>query len=205
MSDRIAYVISFLFHPILMPTYALLIFFNLRSYVNYALEPEHLWMILSLCFINTAAMPALFLFVLYRMNRISDLHLRNQYQRTLPFLVGCLFFFFNYYLFRSSGLPQIVISMALAGALVVFLSFLFNFWIKISIHAVGIASIAGVFMGVSQILNTNINMTIMSLLLITGLVGTARLKLKAHDPMQVYMGSLLGLIIGFGAIYLKLG
>jgi len=43
------------------------------------------------------------------------------------------------------------------------------------------------------------------LLLITGLVGTARLKLKAHDPMQVYMGSLLGLIIGFGAIYLKLG
>jgi hypothetical protein len=205
MSERLAHLISYVFHPILMPSYAVMVLFSLGSYVNYSLSIEYLGIIAGLNFLNTAFMPSVFLLVLYKMNRISNLHLKEQYERTLPFLIAIFFYSFNYYVFKSSVLPQMIISMALVGALMVVFSFVLNFWVKISIHAIGISSLAGMFCAVSLLLKKDINLTLMLFFLLIGIVGTARLKLKAHEPHQVYLGSALGLILGFGSVYLRLG
>lgn len=204
MSNRLAQFISHLIHPLLMPSYALLIFFNIESYISYSLTFKQLSLITGLNFINTALMPILFLILLHRMNRISNFHLKDQYERVLPFMLAIIFYFFNYYLFKSSALPQIMVSMVLAGALSVSFSFLFNFWIKISIHSLAISSVAGIFFALSSTMNKNLNFTLMALVLLVGLVGTARLKLEAHEPHQVYMGSVIGFLIGFACVFFKL-
>lgn len=205
MSERLAHFVSYALHPLLMPSYALLLLFNMESYVIYSISLKHLGIIAGLNLVNTAIMPALFLLVLYRLNRVSNLHLNEQYERTLPFLVGLFFYFFNYYIFRSSALPQIIVSMTLAGALTIFFAFLVNFRFKISIHVISISCVTGIFMGMSQVMNQHMNFKIMALIILCGLVGSARLKLKAHSPFQVYTGAILGVLIGFVSVYLKLG
>ncbi len=205
MSERLAHFVSYALHPLLMPTYALLLLFNMESYVIYSISLKHLGIIAGLNLVNTAIMPALFLLVLYRLNKVSNLHLNSQYERTLPFLIGLFFYFFNYYIFRSSALPQIIVSMTLAGALVVLIAFLLNFRFKISIHAISISCVAGIFMGMSQVLNQQMNFKIMALIILSGLVGSARLRLNAHSPFQVYAGAVVGLVVGFVCVYLKLG
>jgi membrane-associated phospholipid phosphatase len=66
---------------------------------------------------------------------------------------------------------------------------------KISAHAAAIGGLIGGFLALSFRLNENPFLILSGLIIIAGMVGTARLILEKHTNWQVYTGFLLGFLI----------
>ena len=66
--------------------------------------------------------------------------------------------------------------------------------IKSSLHMLGMGGIIGFVMIMSFEYQLNFNALLASLFLVAGLIGVARLSLKAHSPAEVYIGFLVGVI-----------
>ena len=75
-----------------------------------------------------------------------------------------------------------------------FLSFISYFW-KISAHLVGWGGLVGLILILSLRFNTDLMLFLILAILSSGFIGFARLKLEAHNPLQVYSGFLLGFVI----------
>jgi membrane-associated phospholipid phosphatase len=68
-----------------------------------------------------------------------------------------------------------------------------NFRWKISIHMVGIGGITGMLLGLSSLFLLDLRVPIIISILIAGILGSARLRMGAHQPSQVYVGYLVGI------------
>ena len=71
-----------------------------------------------------------------------------------------------------------------------------NKW-KISSHMIGIGGITGLIFALSFRLQVLPIIYMISVFLISGLVGYSRLKLNAHNPAQLYSGYLMSFFITF--------
>jgi len=80
-------------------------------------------------------------------------------------------------------------------AILVLLAMVINLFWKISIHTLGIGSVSGTFFGISILLQTNLFPLIAALILLSGVVGWARLRLNAHNEAQVYTGFAVGFFV----------
>jgi membrane-associated phospholipid phosphatase len=75
------------------------------------------------------------------------------------------------------------------------------FW-KISAHSVGICGVIGFMFGFYQkYADPLLFYPILAIILLAGILMSARLYLNAHTPAQVFAGGLLGLTISFTTIY----
>ena len=88
--------------------------------------------------------------------------------------------------------------MQFGAILVLLVVTLINLKMKISIHAAGYAGLVGVYMGLvanDVIILDNTIMT--ALIILVGVIGTARLSLGAHKPSEIYIGALVGFLCTF--------
>ena len=72
------------------------------------------------------------------------------------------------------------------GLSIIYLLFIFK--LKTSIHLLSIGIAIGYFLLLSQIFNMSFLPLILLLILISGLLASSRLHLKAHTPKEVYLG-----------------
>jgi membrane-associated phospholipid phosphatase len=89
----------------------------------------------------------------------------------------------EYYLFLLGSGSLILICLAI------------NFFTKISAHLAGAGGLTGAMTGISIRLNIDLVMLITIIILCSGLIGFARLKLNAHNPAQIYAGFICGMIV----------
>lgn len=192
-----SHIVSYLFHPIFLPTAGLLIIFSINSYVAHTTPFGRQIFLVSWIFINTAVIPFLFTAFLRWKRLIKSIHLEEQEDRTIPFAFALFFYFTNYWLLRDITMPTVIYSLFLGSSVAVGLSLLINFFTKISIHMIGMGGLTASIYGVAQLFDSNILALIIASILASGLVGTARYVLESHSLRQIYMGWL----IGFTAIY----
>ena len=205
MGHRIANLISIIFHPLLLATYLFTAFILLDPML--ALPPGYTkvaqWLIVLVVWLTTFAIPALSLGILKYTGNISSLKLQNRKERLLPFFYITIFYGFTAYYFSrqmlvtdiTSGIFILTTIMILAASVVTF------FW-KISVHSVSMGGVVGLLFIITAMLpDTPVNYLLLAAILISGLVLSARLKLQAHTPEQVYMGFVLGLLISFMIIF----
>ncbi|MEM7548265.1 MAG: PA-phosphatase [Bacteroidota bacterium] len=132
--------------------------------------------------------------------------MENRKQRVKPFLFVSAFYGFNTYMFYSIDQlnDTFLFILGSISLSVIILSFITLFW-KISIHCAAIAGAIGIFLSVSQKfpLSDLLIPTAISVLL-TGLVMTSRLSLKAHSYSEVYIGTLFGFALNYVFVYLTL-
>ncbi len=75
------------------------------------------------------------------------------------------------------------------------------YW-KISAHAVGISGMLGALIGIAiKYGNTELFFPILIIVLVMGLLISARLHLNAHTPLQVIAGSILGFVMSLAVIF----
>jgi hypothetical protein len=85
----------------------------------------------------------------------------------------------------------------LGGGLAILITALINLKYKISAHMVGIGGMLGGLMAISSLTQFDMTVYYILVILVAGLIGFARLILKEHQPYQLYLGFLLGLIVQF--------
>jgi hypothetical protein len=116
-------------------------------------------------------------------------------ERQLPFVATAAYYLMGYYLLKQLPIPVLLANMVLGAALAILTAWLINFKWKISIHMVGIGGLAGLLTGLSIRLDAGLSAPIIYAILISGMLGNARILLGAHNPLQVYAGFTLGFVL----------
>ena len=192
-----ANIISVIFHPLLMCSYgSLIFFFLLKGSVYDFMTPLKLkWIISAMVFSFSFVLPVFNIYTLYKLKRVSSFTLKNQSERTFPYIITSCFYFGLFYLFLDLNIwPSIKILIFGAG-LAILLTALINLKYKISAHMVGVGGLVGSIIVVSFIIKYNAVPELASLFLLSGIIAASRLYLKAHQPKQIYSGFFLGMSI----------
>jgi len=193
METKLAKLISYIFHPLLIPTYAFILLFNQKAYFAMIIPTAARWRLLLIVFIITFVLPLMLVLLLKSLNRIKSLQMFERKERNLPYIVTAWFSFILYLVLNNTQLSPIYKYFSLGATVLIIFAFLVNLKWKISIHMISIGGLTGMFLGLTMISAISNPMYLLSLILIAGLVGFARLKLNAHTQAQVYAGLLSGI------------
>ena len=190
--NRIAQILSVLFHPLLVPVYALLQMNFMPFFYPGADSLRHV-LVFGSMFVLVVP-PTIWYFLLYKLKVIKSWKATTRKERIWPYLftvlsyvlvsIICLFLTVDY------GFAQLWQGATVALTVV----FIVNFFWKISAHATGMGSWLGMLIFLSIYNEYSLLFQIIVVILSSGLIGWSRLKLEAHTPLQVFFGYLLGLI-----------
>ena len=199
MSQRFATFISYLFHPMLLPSYGtvLIIWANPHLFGAYKLKGQLLWLIIV--FIMTFIFPAVWLVLMKRLQLINDFLFENAKDRIIPYIAIATFYLWTFKLFKPTVeltpySNQLISLMMLGSAITIFIGFFVNIFRKISLHAMGAGAMAGLVLSLIRIADFDLRLVFMIVLLLGGIIGTARLLLKAHEPREIWWGYGAGFI-----------
>lgn len=202
MNKYLANITSYLFHPSIIPTvvYVILLYFFSESIIT--IQHEAKFQLIVLLFLMTFIIPVLSTITLLKSNIISGLELNSSKERVYPFFLTSIFYsivcYFFYKYFNFSILFYIIFLINLSLILALIITY---FW-KISLHSIAMGGLVGFsflfcfFSGDSGYLYFFVSVVILS-----GVVMTARLALLTHNIWQVFAGFLLGLIVSL-SLYL---
>jgi membrane-associated phospholipid phosphatase len=192
MEKRIAQVISVVFYPLFIPTYAFAILLTMPAYFSALMPASAKWLVLGLVFFTTCILPSLFFIVMIKSGIVSTNYLSKREDRTLPYIVSIIFFYLTYYMLKRLQISPVYYYFVIGATLLNILVMGINFLWKISSHMASIGALAGMMVGLSYFLGTSYFGLIAVTILVSGLIGFARLKLQAHTPAQIYAGFVLG-------------
>lgn len=195
---RFAKIISYLFHPLLMPTYGFAFIFFTENYISTFVPSLLKYIILGVTFLFTFLLPTVNALILLKMKRIQSLEMETNEERIIPYSSTALYFFALFYLFYDAEFPSIFKIVILGAGISILLTFIINFKWKISAHTIGIGGIAGAALGIIYRVQMDMSIAFIAIVFLSGIVGYARLKLNAHSPAQVYTGFVLGFFIELG-------
>jgi membrane-associated phospholipid phosphatase len=192
----IAQILSILFHPLLIPVYALLQM-NLMPFFYPGAETLRHVLIFGSMFLLVVP-PIIWYVILHKLKIVESWRAKTRKERIWPYLFTILSYLLVsiicYLLVVDYGFSQLWYGATVALIVV----FLVNFFWKINAHATGMGSWTGMLIFLSIFNGFSLLSQIIVVLLSSGLIGWSRLKLDAHTPSQVFFGFLLGLIcVGF--------
>jgi len=194
MSFRPTQIISVVFHPLLVPTYALLVLTNLPSHFFLSMPPNYRILITVFVLLTTFVMPALILVILKKFDVVKSFEMPERQERVLPLIMVSAFFYLTYYLLKQSEQNSVITLFMIGATMLVLLCLIINYFTKISIHATSWGGFLGALLGFSLFFRVELTFWLYLVIFVAGLVGTARLVLKVHTPGQVFGGFLLGIV-----------
>ena len=195
-----AKIVSFVFHPLLMTTYLVLllgIFFPQMLLI----KASALKLFALLIFFVTFVLPVLNM-VMFKMNGvISSFTLASRAERIMPFifisiiysLVTALFFYKGAFGANFNKLMLIVCLMVVIATVI-------TFFYKISIHSVSIWGAVGILLPLNKIVEGSLLWPTAAIIVIAGFVMSSRLFLNAHTPREILFGAVVGFSISFGGL-----
>ena len=197
MEQRFAKIVSMLFHPLLIPTYAMLMLVNTKTHFTLVLPENFRYLTVLFVFLTSFVLPLLIMLILLKLGKIKSLEMVTRQERILPLFIVAIFFYITYYLLKQ-GPHFVIFNIFMLGAtLLVILSLLINYITKISIHMVALGGLFGTFIGFDLALRLDLRALLSVIVLVAGITGFSRLRLKAHTNGQIYGGFLLGTIFMF--------
>ena len=193
-------IISTILHPIVIPTIGVMLYFLLIP--NSLLQNQKLT-ILSLVFGVSYIIPLLILIFLKKTKIIKSYQPKSIRERKMPIaLMTIVFYLFGNSLNNIANLRDLGL-LFYATSLSLFLSYiLFYFKIKASIHLLSLGISVGFFMVLSIVYTQSFAIVIIIIILLAGLLASARLHLKAHTPKDIYIGFFIGTVTPFCLQYL---
>ncbi|MCB0594031.1 MAG: hypothetical protein H6557_17060 [Lewinellaceae bacterium] len=217
MLRLLAQVVSFIFHPLLIVTYMLVLLLLVNPYlfgVSSIGDSASKLLILQI-FLSTFFIPGVAVSMLRFTGMISSFEMKDKQERIGPYIITGVFYLWMFRNFLTNpSIPTAFTSFLLGATIGLFFAFFINIFSKISAHAVGVGGLLGMVV-ITMLLFSYDTFTILSargtlevsmstVLLITiviaGLVGTARMALEAHEPMDLYGGYLVGFASQFMAL-----
>jgi len=215
MKGILAHLFSWVFLPLFMPTYGILLAMYIPSIPKdlsqasmYLLPPEMKTRLILLFFLFSAVAPGLSFFALHQKKVITTIDIENQRERNIPLLVmmaySLVLFLLFYVKAPDAALPIAFYALPQSGFIVTSVFMGINRWIKISLHAGGAGILVG-FLFAFYLEQQNFAYWILPLaILASGLTISARLFLNKHRPIEVYSGWTLAVLITFFTHYFYL-
>lgn len=186
--------ITFLFHPLLMPTVGLLMILNSGTYLS-LLDPAAKRAVLFVMSLGTLLFPLMMIPVLYYRNMITSLQDASKEERFLPYVIILILYIITFVYFVRLPLSRIIHGYVLSVTILLFFLLLLNIKFRICGHMAAIGGIAGLIIGLIFLYETPLQGFLIMTLLAGGLTGSARLILGVQRPVEVYTGFMLGFAV----------
>lgn len=211
----LAHFFSWVFLPLLMPSYGILISLFVPAYSTdlemtslYFAPIESKWALFTIFFLFSMLAPGVSFVLLHRFKVISTIDIESQRERSLPLIIMLVYslvlFFLLIYKAGASTLPRYFYALPLSGVAITSIFLLINRWIKISLHGAGAGILLGFLFVFTRAQDDFSILWLIGALLASGLTMAARLYLRKHSPIEVYTGFVFALIITAGIhIYLS--
>jgi hypothetical protein len=192
----LAHFFSYVFHPLFVPLYVIgfLVFLHPSYFAGFTLYDKY--RLLFSTALNTIFFPAFAVLLMKGLGFIKSIFLHTQQDRIGPYLSSMIFYFWTAWVFFKTD-PQLALIMPsfMTGVfLTTVVGLLSNIYFKISMHAMGMGGMVGLFL-IIMLYNTMWMWWPLAIaLLITGIVCTSRLIVSDHSPKEIYWGLFFGLL-----------
>lgn len=185
-------LLSWIFHPLLVPFYAVLIFFKTTTFLlDFSLQ----WQIIRLVALLTLAFPLVVYWFLKSRRLADDPELSKTKQRFVPLIFyAVLLCLLIYRLYGVTELKEL--RMMFYGFLIsiVFAVFGLMFKFKSSLHVLFVANVWAWLLSFGVYSGAEVRSWLVLVLLAVGVISSGRLYLKAHKPAEVYGAFFLALL-----------
>ncbi|MGC1244348.1 MAG: hypothetical protein WA874_22345 [Chryseosolibacter sp.] len=183
-----------------MPTYLFsllaLALPNLLEPIVPELQPKFLMFI----FLVTAVLPFLNVGIFKTFRTIKSFAMLDRRERLLPFVFISAIYVAVTYLFHSHArmnLNDNFLKFMVIIDLLVIISTIATFFFKVSVHSVAAWGLIGILVPLNKITEVNsIFYPTLAVIVLAGVIMSARLKTGAHTSREVMWGSVLGLATG---------
>ncbi len=193
----IARIVSYIFHPLLFPTYGLLLLLatNPNRFGHLGEKLHIVWFIII--FALTFLFPAVWLLMMKRLEMIDSLNLETTKERIVPFIATATFYLWTTWMFKSNvhlKIPtdKLIFYMMLGSCFTIFMALVMNIFMKVSLHTLGAGNLLGIILPIVNSSTYDLRFVFVALILLAGIIGAARLILKAHTEREVFTGYFLG-------------
>lgn len=193
-----ARAISALFSPFYLAIVGLAILF-VFSYLS-LLPLGYKLSVLAVVYLCTVLLPTFLIRVYRRYQGWSRIELGTKERRMIPYVIAILCYFLCYYLMNLLHIPHFMSSIIVAALGIQVVCAIINLWWKVSTHTAAIGGVAGALLGFSVMFMFNPTWWFCLVILLAGMVGTARMVLRQHSLQQVVAGFLIGLVIALFAV-----
>ncbi len=197
-----AKLISYLFHPLFIPTYVFIFLIFQFPYEFAGITEYQLKLRLFSIFWLTAFFPAFAVFLLWRLKFSDSIFLRTQKERIVPYIITMFFYWWMYYLSRNFTDQPAVLKFFYMG---IFMATVFglvlNNYFKISLHAMGVGGAMAAIILFAMHYQMPLGVSISAATLIAGIVCTSRFLVSDHTNKEIYTGLFVGIGCQMAAYY----
>lgn len=195
---HVARFFSNLFTPLLMPSYGifLALWVSILSYLPFGSRIAVLMVIFGI----TCILPVIFIAVLHSFKVIDDKRLVDRRERILPYVFMLICYTAASFYLNHVHAPSWVVAFMCGGTLTVAVSFIVNFWWKISGHLGGIGGVVAMLfrLHIDGLGAFELQPLICCAIVLSGVVATSRMILERHTFWQLAAG----FANGFCCVYL---
>jgi membrane-associated phospholipid phosphatase len=193
MEKRFANFLSYITHPLLTPLLGLLVISNSGTYAA-DLDPRFTQFIYLAVFVLTFLLPVTLIPFLRYLDLAKTLHFHDRKERLMPLYITLAFYIAAYFLISKLPISEVYQRFLFSASLSVLFVLIISYFWKISSHLTGWGGLVGLIFSLSIRFESDLMLFLIVSILITGLVGFARLRLGAHNALQVYSGFLMGFL-----------
>jgi hypothetical protein len=192
-TNRLAKIITVIFHPLLMPAYGMLVIFSAPTLYGY-LPFNVKKLLLLIMVINNIMLPLSLLPFFYQRKIITSWSIEERKERYIPLILTTILYFTTSYIIFKFPIPLFLKAFIFSTAFLSLIVTIVNFWWKISLHSVGAGALIGLILSLSIKMTTPLEWYLISAIIVAGVVLSSRLKLNHHNPVQVWTGLFAGSI-----------
>ncbi len=195
MEKKLALLISYVFHPLWMPFYMVLLLFWMNTSGS-AGSSFHAWRYIFLVvIINSLILPVFVIWLMKKMGIIEKISLELKQDRIISFIITAIFYLTTWFVFHQLKLISSIDLIFMISAILVLMAMIItNFW-KISVHSISMGAVSAVILYLTISYYLQSVWMLYFVFLLSGFVGFARLKLKSHSPEQIYVGFAMGFLV----------
>ncbi len=208
ISKTLAHIISVVFHPLLMVTYMLILLMNINPYLFGYNSIQGNFKLVLLVFASTFIIPLFGVLIMKQIGLIQSFQMKDKLERVGPYILTAIFYLWMFInLYNNPTIPRAFSTFLLGSVIGLFVTFFINIFLKISAHTVGISGLItmvgitlfyfsygtfGLSLGDFGVIHISLTTLLITIILIGGIVGTARLILKAHTSQEIILGYMVG-------------
>lgn len=181
---------SYIFHPIFISIYGAFLYFLFTKNLSFLAE---VYLSFIQIFILTILLPLCFYMLLKTLKFVKSFTEATIEERKYPIFIQILLLYclLNFTVLETH-FPELFkfFQAGLISAFLVFISVLLRF--KASLHMLGITSLFVFTMMLTSYLEINATNTLAYLIMCMGFVASSRLYMKAHTPIELLVGIIIG-------------
>lgn len=187
---RSARVISALFTPFTIPFVAFLLLFFV-SYLR-IMPLGYKLIVLGVIYLCTIMMPTLGIYLFQRINKLSPQEMAQRKRRFVPFLLTIFSYLLCFFVMERLHFLWYMRGIIVAALLMMIICVVANLRWKLSEHAAGTGAVLGGLVAFSALFGYNPVWWLCLVILVAGVVGTARIILGHHTVDEVLGGFAVG-------------